>query len=175
MSDKQTTSVERWNRAVRVAFEVTPDDLADEVLAKSDAEVVAELRAGGVDVEAFDAEGDALFARLLAAQEAEAGLGERVPEAWTSEGPPPVARIGLRRRNRALLAVAAVAAASAAGAAAYLGAQHEEEKKEKPAPVPSASAAPSAVKEAPSAVPSVKEGESKSAPRNGGTGDKAPR
>jgi hypothetical protein len=133
MPPKPTTSVERWNRAVHVAFEVTPDDLADEVLAKTDAEIVAELRAEGVDVDAFDAEGDGLYAQLFAGKDAAPPLAESGHEAWVSEAPPAnVVRIGSRRRNTTLLAVAAVAAASAAGAA-YLGSQHEEEK-EKPAP-----------------------------------------
>jgi hypothetical protein len=178
MSNKPATSVERWNRAVRVAFEVGPEDLADEVLAKSDAEVDAELRAAGVDLDAFDEEGDALYARLLAAHESAAHeshseVSERGSEAWTSEAPPKVVRLHARRRNAALLAVAAVAAASAAGAA-YLGSQHEEEKREKPAPVPSASAALPTVptmKQAPSATPA----ETKAAPREPSNGGKAPR
>jgi len=76
MNHKPKTSVDRWNHAVRVAFEKTADDLADEVLAKSDAEIVAELRAEGVDVEAFDAEGVALFQRLLAARTAKVDADE---------------------------------------------------------------------------------------------------
>jgi hypothetical protein len=173
MSNKPATSVERWNRAVRVAFEVGPEDLADEVLAKSDAEVDAELRAAGVDLDAFDEEGDALYARLLSAHESHSEGSERGSETWTSEAPPKVVRLHARRRNTALLAVAAVAAASAAGAA-YLGSQHEEEKREKPAPVPSASAALPTVptmKQAPSATPA----ETKAAPREPSNGGKAPR
>jgi hypothetical protein len=65
-SGKDITDVERWNRAVEVAFGDDPDELDDETDAMTDAEVEAKLRAAGVDLEAFHAKADALYARYFA-------------------------------------------------------------------------------------------------------------
>ncbi len=70
MSPKPTSAMGRWNHAVHVAFDVTPDDLADEVLAMTDAEVDADLRAAGFDLDEVDAEGDAMYARIFGAKDA---------------------------------------------------------------------------------------------------------
>jgi hypothetical protein len=70
MTPKPETAVDRWNHAVHVAFAETPDDLADEVLAMTDAEVDAELRAAGFDLDEVDAEGAAIYARLFGAKDA---------------------------------------------------------------------------------------------------------
>ncbi len=70
MTPNPKSAVDRWNHAVHVAFAETADDIADEVLAMTDAEVDAELRAAGFDLDAFDAEGDLLYARIFGAKHA---------------------------------------------------------------------------------------------------------
>ncbi len=60
-----TTDVERWNHAVLVAFDEDPAELDDETDAMSDAEVEADLRAAGVDLDAFHAKMDPIYKQYL--------------------------------------------------------------------------------------------------------------
>jgi hypothetical protein len=153
---KDLSAVDRWNHAVRVAYDDPASDLIDQVLAMTDAEVLAELRADGVDLDAFDAEMDALYEQHVgaAASPAKAPVvaAEADETAWTKGDATPSVRGKPRkeRRGRHVVAYAAVAAAATAGVATYLATRpppeapdvkpkdREAPKAPKPAPAPSA-------------------------------------
>jgi hypothetical protein len=146
---KPMTDVDRWNHAVRVAFDDEDDGLDDETDAMSDAEIEAELRAAGVDLDAFHAKMDGLYQQYVAGA-ASAPEGEGV--AWTKGDAPESAPDRPRKIGRGghVAAYGLMAAAATAGLATYLATRPPEEtpdvkpkdaeapKAPKPAPAPSA-------------------------------------
>jgi hypothetical protein len=153
-----TTDVERWNHAVRIAFDEDPGELDDETDAMSDAEVEADLRAAGVDTDAFHAKMDALYKQYIAGAAPSERPAAKAPEtdegAWT-KGEMPRSVPGKPRkegRGRHVVAYAAVAAAATAGVATYLATRPPPET---PDVKPKDAEAPKPPKPAPSATPVV--------------------
>jgi hypothetical protein len=148
---KDISAVDRWNHAVRVAHGDPASDVVDDVLAMTDEEIEADLRAGGVDLDAFDAEMDGLYEKYIdAAASAERAI-EADAVAWTKEDkravPDEHPKVG---RGRAAVAYTVLAAAAIGGIATYVATRPPPEtpdvkpkdaeapKAPKPAPEPSA-------------------------------------
>ena len=143
---RKRTGAERWNDAVRVAYEqdddpVLPGDEAvpgpEAILAMSDEELDRTLREAGVDLAALEAKADAAAEKYKAhLAKAEAAPPSEEPEAWVASTHIASTRdVRPTRRSRvALMAAVGIAAAGAVGVATYLATQNPPQKDVTPKP-----------------------------------------
>jgi hypothetical protein len=132
---KTPSAVEKWNHAVREAYE-GDDPGAKAVLEATDEEIDRELRAAGIDVEAEDAKAMASYEAAMAKLDARAGAGvsetqeTRGDVGWVKDSAPRGKVVPLPQRSGALWVAYVIAAAAAIGGATYVAGR------QKPAPPP---------------------------------------
>ncbi len=144
--DRKRTGAERWNDAVRIAYDQEDDPAPpgeesipgpEAVLAMGDEELDKKLREAGVDLAALDAKADAACEKYKAhAAKGEAAPPSEEPEAWVASKHIASARdVRPTRRSRvALMAAVGIAAAGAVGVATYLATHNPPQKDVTPKP-----------------------------------------
>ncbi len=141
---RRRTGAERWNDAVRIAYErddnpSLPDDEAipgpEAVLAMSDEDLERKLREAGVDLAALEAKADAASEKYKARlAKAEPPPPSEEPEAWVASRRVVSTRDDrpTRRSRVALVAAVGIAAAGAVGVATYLATRNPPQKEVTP-------------------------------------------
>ncbi len=150
MSDKtqgpKRTGAERWNDAVRIAYERDDDPAAtdaeaipgpEEILAMSDEQIERQLREAGIDLAALDAKADlACETYKERVAKVEPAPTSEEPAAWVAsrQTVPSTSRVRATRGRVALVACAVAVAAGAVGVAAYLASRSPPQKDVTPRP-----------------------------------------